>query len=108
MECHAQRRAAGWGGLPNSLDIYLHRLDEFVETVLIPEYTRGAGRKRNPAYQRVQTAIARARRDGDQATVRKLRKQLRSLPNGDPLDPGYRRLRYARYADLYRVRHKSA
>ena len=28
-----------------------------------------------------------------------LRKQLRSLPTADPEDPGYRRLRYVRYAD---------
>jgi hypothetical protein len=26
----------------------------------------------------------------------------------DPQDPGYRRLRYVRYADLCRARHKSA
>ena len=32
-------------------------------------------------------------------TVRELRQQLRSLPSGDPRDPGYRRLRYVRYAD---------
>src|SRR5512132_3257206 len=32
--------------------IYLDRLDSFVETVLIPEYTRGAGKAVNPAYQK--------------------------------------------------------
>ncbi len=57
--------------------------------------------------QRVQTAIARARRSGDRAAVRELRQQLRSMPNGDSKDPGYRRLRYLRYADLCRTRHKS-
>ena len=31
-------------------NIYLHKLDQFVETVLIPEYTRGKRRARNPAY----------------------------------------------------------
>jgi hypothetical protein len=30
---------------------------------------------------------------------RQLRKQQRRLPSGDPHDPGYRRLRYCRYAD---------
>ena len=34
--------------------------------------------------------------------------QLRTLPSVDPMDPGYRRLRYIRYADLCRGRHKSA
>ena len=46
-----------------------------------------------------QDAIARARTRGDHAAVRALRKQLRSLPSQDPDDPGYRRLRYVRYAD---------
>ena len=65
----------------------------------IPEYTRGDSRARNPAYPRCEQRIARARRRGDRAQVRCLREQLRSLPSQDPNDPGYRRLRYVRYAD---------
>jgi group II intron reverse transcriptase/maturase len=80
-------------------NIYLHRLDVFVETVLIPEYTRGGRRARNPAYRAVEHAIAAARRTGDRALVRSLYRQLHSLPSQDPRDPGYRRLRYCRYAD---------
>jgi group II intron reverse transcriptase/maturase len=80
-------------------NIYLDRLDKFVETVLIPEYTRGGRRTPSPAYREAENAIARARRRGDRATVRQLRKRLRSLPSGDPDDPGFRRLRYVRYAD---------
>jgi retron-type reverse transcriptase len=80
-------------------NIYLNRLDRFVETVLIAGYTRGVLRKHNPEYARVQRALARARRRGDHAELRALRKQLRSLPSLDPHDPGYRRLRYVRYAD---------
>jgi len=79
--------------------IYLHRLDTFVETVLLPEYTRGGRRRHNPAYGKVQRALARARNRRDHAAVRALREQLRSLPTLDPHDPGYRRLRYLRYAD---------
>jgi hypothetical protein len=80
-------------------NIYLHKLDKFVETVLIPEYTRGVRRKANPAYDKVKEAIRGARRRGDRAAVRELRKQLRAMPSGDPQDPGFRRLRYCRYAD---------
>ena len=80
-------------------NIYLDRLDRFVETVLIPGYTRGVIRAHNPEYTWVQRALARARRHGDHAEVRALRKQQRSLPSQDPHDPGYRRLRYTRYAD---------
>ena len=80
-------------------NIYLDRLDKFVETVLIPEYTRGAGRAPSPVYREVKNALRRARTGGDRAAARELRARLRSLPSGDPRDPGFRRLRYARYAD---------
>ena len=80
-------------------NIYLDRLDKFAETVLIPEYTRGTRRKANPAGRKVDSAMAAARERGDRATARKLRQQRRGLPYGDPRDPGYRRLRYIRYAD---------
>jgi group II intron reverse transcriptase/maturase len=80
-------------------NIYLHRLDDFVERVLIPEYTRGERRASNPAYFRLRSAARRARARGDRAQARELRAQQRSLPSSDPNDPGYRRLRYVRYAD---------
>jgi group II intron reverse transcriptase/maturase len=100
-EWNATLSGAPQGGVASPIlsNIYLDRLDKFVETVLIPEYTRGDSRARNPAYQEVINAIKRARRSGDRATLRQLRKQLRDLPWGDPCDPGFRRLRYVRYAD---------
>jgi group II intron reverse transcriptase/maturase len=84
---------------PVMSNIYLHKLDNFVETVLIPEYTRGRVRKQDTDYARVRAASNRARKRGDRDTARELRKQLRSMPSGDPRDPGYRRLHYCRYAD---------
>jgi group II intron reverse transcriptase/maturase len=100
-EWNATLSGAPQGGVvsPVLSNIYLDRLDKFVETVLIPEYTRGAGRTLNPAYREVKNAIRRAQHHGDRAAVRELRRGLRGLPSGDPRDPGYRRLRYARYAD---------
>src|SRR5712671_3052747 len=80
-------------------NIYLHKLDEFIEQELIPQYTRGTSRKDNPEYKRIQRRLAAARRHGDRTAVRDLGKQLRRLPSKDPMDPGYRRLRYLRYAD---------
>ena len=80
-------------------NIYLHKLDRFVEQVLIPEYTRGEKRRFNPAYHKLSGVIERGRRRGDRTVVREARKRRRSLPSGDPRDPGYRRLRYCRYAD---------
>ena len=80
-------------------NIYLHKLDNFAGKVLIPEYTRGGARKASPAYRKIADAISRARKRGDAATVRELHRQQRRLPSRDTHDPGYRRLRYARYAD---------
>jgi group II intron reverse transcriptase/maturase len=80
-------------------NVYLDRLDKFVETALLPEYTRGVLRRHNLEYDRAKGAAFRARRRGDYAAARALREQQHSLPSLDPLDPGYRRLRYVRYAD---------
>jgi group II intron reverse transcriptase/maturase len=80
-------------------NIYLHKLDEFVEKELIPQYTRGASRKQNPEYKRVRNRLVTARKHGNRTEVRDLARQQRALPAGDPMDPGYRRLNYLRYAD---------
>jgi group II intron reverse transcriptase/maturase len=80
-------------------NIYLNKLDELVERELIPQYTRGASRARNPEYMRIRSRRDKARRLGDRAAARELTRQMRTLPSVDPMDPRYRRLRYIRYAD---------
>jgi hypothetical protein len=40
-----------------------------------------------------------ARQRGDRAEAREQRRIMRALPSADPMDPGYRRLFYTRYAD---------
>jgi hypothetical protein len=48
----------------------------------------------------VEHAIARGPpRGGNRAEVGTLYRRLHSVPSQDPHDPGYRRLRYSRYAD---------
>jgi group II intron reverse transcriptase/maturase len=98
---HATLSGAPQGGVASPVlsNIYLDRLDQFVEQSLLPEYNRGRLRRRNTEYQVVDYAIAKAKRHGDRAAVKALRRQRRTLPSQDPNDPGYRRLRYVRYCD---------
>jgi group II intron reverse transcriptase/maturase len=98
---NATLSGAPQGGVTSPIlsNIYLDRLDTFVETVLIPQYTRGKGRAPNPAYKRKSDAIRRARTRGDRAAVRQLRKERRGIPSKDTHDPHFRRLYYSRYAD---------
>ncbi len=84
---------------PILANVYLDRLDQFVENVLTPAHTRGSARKPNPAYTRLRNRMAYHRKVGHHDRAKELRKELRKLPSGDPHDPGYRRLRYVRYAD---------
>jgi group II intron reverse transcriptase/maturase len=89
------------GGVISPLlsNIYLNKFDQYVEKVLVPEYTQGDRRRENPAYARVSGTLKRMKQKGKKEGVQSLLQQRRQLPSSDPDDPGYRRLRYIRYAD---------
>jgi group II intron reverse transcriptase/maturase len=89
------------GGVVSPLlsNIYLHKLDTFVERVLVPEYTRGDARAANPEYRRMESQLAYRRQRGDRVAAAALRRTMRSIPSVNTVDPGYRRLRYVRYCD---------
>ena len=84
---------------PILANIYLDRLDRFVEQVLVPANTRGKARRGNNRHQTLKVRARYWEQKGDHRQAHELRKEMRNLPSGDPHDPGYRRLRYVRYAD---------
>jgi group II intron reverse transcriptase/maturase len=90
------------GGVASPLlaNIYLDKLDKFVERTLIPEYTKGVHRRRKPEYSKICDRITWLKRRGaDEATLKPLRDRARVIGSTDQFDPDYRRLRYIRYAD---------
>lgn len=80
-------------------NIFLHQLDQFVETVLLPTYNKGKRRKSNPAYGKFTTRSRTAYEKGNLEEARYWRQVSRNLPSQDPRDPEFRRLRYVRYTD---------
>jgi len=84
---------------PLLANLYLDCFDRYVTQTLIPTWTQGKLRRKNPAYVRIAQRIHHGKRRGKKAEVKAWRKQLRHLPALDPNDPTYRRLRYIRYAD---------
>lgn len=89
------------GGIvsPILANVYLDRLDKFVENKLLPAHNCGEQRRLNQPYHNLQKMAARRKRDGDTEGYRECMRRKGQLPSKDPNDPNYRRLRYVRYAD---------
>jgi group II intron reverse transcriptase/maturase len=89
------------GGIISPLlaNIYMDKLDQFVEMELIPRFTEGKKRALNPEYNWLSNQAYYSRIKGDVERAKVLEKQRRSVPSNNSYDPNYRRLRYVRYAD---------
>jgi group II intron reverse transcriptase/maturase len=89
------------GGIVSPLlaNILLAKLDKFVETVLIPQYSRGKKRSSHHEYHKLMELSRYHRRRGHVAKAEELRSKAQTLPSQKADDPNYRRLNYVRYAD---------
>src|SRR5207248_9713961 len=89
------------GGIVSPIlsNILLNKLDTFVETELIPRYTKGVKRRANLEYARLLANSHHHRKQGDTEKAEQLRRKAQAMPSKDVNDPDYRRLKYARYAD---------
>jgi len=90
------------GGIISPLlaNIYLDRLDQFVEKTLIPRYTKGKFKGIKPEYSRLSSRVQRLLKQGaSDEVIQPLKKELRTIGLSNHFDPDYRRLRYIRYAD---------
>jgi group II intron reverse transcriptase/maturase len=98
---NATLSGAPQGGIvsPILANIYLSKLDHYIEQTLIPRYTKGARRKKNHEYDNLLCQGYRLRKRGRYAEAAKARKAAQRLPSVDLHDPDYRRLRFVRYAD---------
>src|SRR6266480_659680 len=89
------------GGIVSPLlsNILLDKLDKFVDTTLIPHYTRGKKREDNPEYTKLMDLSLYHRKKGHIERAEELRSKAQTLPSKMRNDPNFRRLRYVRYAD---------
>jgi len=89
------------GGIvsPILANIYMNRFDEYVEQTLIPAQTRGDKRNANPEYTKLMKHAQYLERKGRREEAKPFRRTGQTLPSVDTNDPGFRRLRYVRYAD---------
>jgi len=98
---HATPSGSPQGGIvsPVLANIYLDRLDSFVESTLLSTYNKGDDRKPNTVYRQLLDRAGYLRRTGRTEEARVLRQQAQQLPSRVLDDPDYRRLKYVRYAD---------
>ena len=66
---------------PILVNLYLDNLDKFVETVLIPKYTKETKRKANKEYEEPMHRVSHLSKTGRIDVALKVRKEAQKLPS---------------------------
>src|SRR5262245_43363477 len=74
----------GSGVSPILTNIYLDKLDQFVEQTLLPQYNRGETRQTNPAYRILHKRMHRCRGEVQPTEARNIPNGLRRINTGRP------------------------
>ncbi|MFD1609768.1 reverse transcriptase domain-containing protein [Oceanobacillus luteolus] len=106
------------GGIisPILSNIYLNELDHFVEEYKAT-FDKGKARKRSREYRTREARLSRARKrykekwdemneeekEKARLHVKELKNHMMEIPYKDPMDEGYKRLQYTRYADDFLI-----
>lgn len=87
---------------PTLCNIYLHELDKFMLR-LQNRINTPQKRRPNPAHKRLSNLAQRRRNAGQNKLAAQASRLARQMPQRDPMDPNYVRLRYVRYADDFLI-----
>jgi group II intron reverse transcriptase/maturase len=88
---------------PILANIYLHEMDVFMEKLCRENSTSKKSKRQNPEYHKLNNGRYFARKKGDYKLADRLLAEMRKLPAHDPMDPGYVRVKYVRYADDFLI-----
>lgn len=80
---------------PLLCNIYMHELDLFMQDQM-QMLNIGKRRRQNPQYSKFVNKLAKTTLISERI---KLRKLMKKVPSGDPMDPNMIRVKYVRYAD---------
>lgn len=92
------------GGVLSPLlsNIYMHEMDRYMSRIML-KINKVKRRKANLEYQRLMNRAYRARKRGESPLAASYGEKARQISSKDQMDPNFRKVKYARFADDFLV-----